>query len=97
MNTKPLLKDLCQHVTPCYAANWIVIGTLLGIPQPKLEVIELDNPHKAAHCCNAMLKQWLEMDTSASWKKLFATIESPAVTCSESDKGNCTCMLIDIK
>ena len=26
------LKDLYQHITPQYAADWEVIGTLLGIP-----------------------------------------------------------------
>ena len=29
-----------------------------------------------------MLEKWLEMDTTASWDKMFRAIESPAVTIS---------------
>ena len=35
-----------------------------------------------------MLKQWLEMDTTASWKKLFTVIESPTVSYNAPDKGD---------
>jgi len=34
-----------------------------------------------------MLKKWLEIDTTASWEKLFTVIESFAVV-SAPDKGN---------
>ena len=89
MNTKPLLKDLYQHITPQYAADWMVIGTLLGLPSGTLhDIIEHDHMHKATRFCNAMLKKWLEMDTTASWSKLFTVIESPAVSCSPPDKGD---------
>ena len=81
MNTTPLLKDLYQHITPQYAADWIVIGTLLGLPIGTLDIIEHDHMHKATRCCNAMFKKWLEVDTTASWGKLFAAIESPAMCC----------------
>ena len=38
-----------------------------------------------------MLDKWLEIDTTASWKKLFAAIESPAVTSGQAvDKGDYT-------
>ena len=88
-NTTQLLKDLYQYITPQYAADWIVIGTLLGLPSVTLDIIEHDHMHKATHCCNAMLRKWLEMDTTASWSKLFTVIESPAVSCSAPDKGDC--------
>ena len=88
MNTTPLLKDLYQHITPQYAVDWIVMGTLLGLPSPTLDIIEHDHMHRATRCCNAMLKKWLEVDTSASWRKLFTVIESPAVSCSAPDKGD---------
>ena len=88
VNTTPLLKDLYQHITPQYAADWIVIGTLLGLPSGTLDIIEHDHMHKATHCCNAMLRKWLEMDTTASWRKLFTVIESSAVSCSAPDKGD---------
>ena len=88
VNTAPSLKDLYQYITPRYAADWKVIGTLLGLPSATIEVIEHDNHHKAAKCCNAMLNKWLQVDTTASWGKLFTVIESPAVSCSAPDKGD---------
>ena len=92
MNTTPLLKDLYQHITPQYATDWIVIGTLLGLPSGTLNIIEHDNMYKATHCCNAMLKKWLEVDITATWGKLFAVIELPAVSCSAPEKGDHLCM-----
>ena len=35
-----------------------------------------------------MLKEWLQVDATASWEKLFTAIESPAVSCSTPDKGD---------
>ena len=87
MDTTPSLKDLYQHITPQYAADWEVIGTLLGLPSGTLGIIEHDNMHKATRCCNAMLRRWLEIDTSATWKKIFTVIESPAVS-SAPDNGD---------
>ena len=88
MNATPLLKDLYKHVTPRYATDWKVIGTLLGLPSETLDIIEHDHFHKAIPCCNAMLKRWLQVDTTASWSKLFTVIESPAVSYSAPDKGD---------
>ena len=88
MNTTPLPKDLQQCFTPRYAAQWRVIGTQLGLPSGTLDIIEHDNHYKARECCNAMLKEWLQVDTTASWRKLFTVIESPAVSCSAPDKGD---------
>ena len=91
MNTTPLLKDLYQDITPQYAADWKVIGTLLGLPSGELNAIEAGYPTNIKWCCNQMLEKWLEMDTTASWEKLHAAIESPAVTrtqsCSSPDRG----------
>ena len=86
-NSIPLLKDLYQHITPQYAADWIVIGTLLGLPSGMLDIIEHDHMHRATRCCNAMLRKWLEVDITASWSKLISVIESPAVSCSALDRG----------
>ena len=79
MNTTPLLKDLYQHITPEYAADWKVIGTLLGLSSGKVKAIEAGYPTNVKWCCDQMLEKWLEMDTTASWSKLFTVIESPAV------------------
>ena len=88
VNTTPLLKDLYQHITPQYAAEWEVIGTLLGVPCGELKAIEAGYPTNIKWCCNQMLKKWLEIDVAASWQKLFIIIESPAVSCSVPDEGD---------
>ena len=80
MYTTPLLKDLFQYITPQYAAEWEVVGTLLDIPSGELRAIELAYPTNIKWCCNQMLKRWLEMDSTATWEKLFTVIESPAVS-----------------
>ena len=84
MTTKPKLQDLYEHITPQYALEWKVIGTLLGVASERLDIIE----HDAELCCNDMLKWWLRVDPTASWGKLFTVIESPAVSCSAPDKGD---------
>ena len=88
MNTTPSLKDLQQCFTPQYAVQWRVIGIQLGLPNATLDIIEHDNRDKARECCNVMLNKWLQVDTTASWEKLFTVIESPAVSCSAPDKGD---------
>lgn len=87
MTSVPLLKDLYNYITPQYATKWKEIGTLLDLPTGTLDIIENDNVHKAVHCCNSMLNKWLKVDETASWEKLFAAIESPAVSCT-SHNGN---------
>ena len=89
MSAAPLLKDLYQHITPQYAADWKVIGTLLGLPSGELKAIEAGYPTNVKWCCNQMLEKWLEVDPTASWGKLFTVIESPAVSSSVPDKGAC--------
>ena len=88
VNTIPSLRDLHYYITPQYAVQWKAIGTQLGLPTGTLDIIEHDNHYKARECCNAMLKEWLQVDTTASWEKLFTVIESPAVSCSAPDKGD---------
>ena len=61
-----------------------MIGTLLGLTSGTLDIIKYDNRDKARPCCDAVLEEWLEVDPSASWEKLFKVIESPAVS---SDQG----------
>ena len=88
VNTIPLLKDLYKHITPRYAVDWKVIGTLLDLSSETLDIIEHDNHYKANECCNAMWGEWLERDTTASWGKLFTVIESPALSRGVLDKGD---------
>jgi len=85
----PLLKDLYEYVTPQYAVDWKVIGASLGLPAEALRIIEHDNTHPCNRynvkaCCNAMLEQWLEVDSAASWEKIDKAVKSRAV----SSNGN---------
>ena len=94
MNIIPLLKDLYQYVTPQYAADWKVIGTLLGLPSGELKAIEAGYPTNVKWCCNQMLEKWLEVDTTASWGKLLTVIKSLAFAMSYNAQGNdyiCMC------
>ena len=93
MTTTPKLKDLYQHITPQYAAEWKVIGTLLGLPSGGLKAIEAGYPTNVKWCCNQMWEKWLEEDPTASWEKLFTVIESGAVSSGEVvDKGDWFCV-----
>ena len=79
LDAVPQLKDLYNLVTPNYAAHWKTIGTLLDIPAGFLDGIEGAFPINPFWCCNNMLKEWLDTDTSASWRKIILAIDSPAV------------------
>ena len=85
------MKDLYENITPQFAADWKVIGTLLGLPTGELRAIEADYSTNVKWCCNKMLELWLEIDPTVSWKKLSSVIESPAVSCGASDKGDSFC------
>ena len=88
VNTIPLLKDLYLFVTPQYGPDWKVIGTLLGLSSKVLQVIEAAHPTSSTRSCNQMLENWLKLDSTATWKKLFSILESSAVSCSAPDKGD---------
>ena len=82
------LSDLYKHVTPRYAADWRVIGTLLGIPVEELDTIEGGYPTNFKWCCNRMLEKWVEIDPTASWEKLLPVIHSPVMSSTSSENGN---------
>ena len=71
---------LYEHITPRYAADWKVIGTLLGLPNAELKIIDASHPNDPRRCCNTMLEKWLEVDPNASWSKLNMVIQSPAMS-----------------
>ena len=87
VNSTPKLKDLYERITPYYASDWRVIGTLLGLPSGELKAIEAGYPTNVKWCCNQMLEKWLETDTTASWNKLYSVIQSPAVSYSAPDNA----------
>ena len=79
-STTPTLRELQRHVTPQYAADFREIGVELGLTDAKLREIEAGYPTNFKWCCNRMFAEWLRVDTTASWEKLFTAIESPAVS-----------------
>ena len=83
-----MLKDLWEHITPNYAANWKEIGVLLDLIPGELRTIQSTNPVNLKWCCNQMLEMWLDVDPQATWKKVFDVLESPALSISDpSDEG----------
>jgi len=76
-----------QPVRGVYAAQCRVIGTQLDLSSGALDIIERDKFYQTKDCCNAMLRKWLQVNTTATWRKLFTVIESPAVF-SAPDKGD---------
>ena len=77
---------------PHYAAQWRAIGAQLGLSNRRLEIIEYDNNNNAERCCVSMFTEWQDMDTTASWGKMFTVIESPAV--STSDRGDLSLYIV---
>ena len=73
--TTPTLKDLQQHIIPQCATIWREIGTQLNLSDGELSIIQADNQLSVKKCCNVMLSRWLEVDTNASWEKLFTAID----------------------
>ena len=86
VNTRPTPKDLQECITPRYATSWREIGIQLDLTNETLSIIHDDNPLNARRRCNAMLSKWLEVDTNASWQKLFNAIDKCSEQC--DDQGN---------
>jgi len=78
VTTAPQLKELCQEAIPRYAASWKMLGTLLGIQDCDLSIIEMDNYRLSVACCRSMLSTWIETDSDATWDKFYDVIKSPA-------------------
>ena len=48
----------------------------LDIPKGELDAINFDCPGNCQECCDRMLSKWLDVDTTASWKKLKKAVAS---------------------
>ena len=54
-----------------------------------LRTMEADYRSDVRSCCKQMIMKWLKNDRNATWGKLFAVIESPAVSGGQAgSKGN---------
>ena len=74
--SRPTLRELCEKVTPNFAAHWRRIGISLDIHHGELEIIESDCFRDCRECCDRMLAKWLDVDVNASWEKLRNAITS---------------------
>ena len=72
---RPELKDLCKHVLPLYAAQWRMIGIILGMQSGQLEVIKADYPNNAVECCTNLFIKWLQGNENVTWEKMFEAID----------------------
>jgi len=69
----PALADLHRHVVPKYAHRWEDLGLKLGLDANHIALISKNNaynPDRTRDCCKDMLAKWLNLDTSATWRKL---------------------------
>ena len=80
----PTLKELTEQIVPDYATQWKLIGTLLGLSEGQLKIIEYDNRHSVTECCRTMLQKWLELDPKATWEKIINVMNSRAM-CNDND------------
>lgn len=75
-----------KHTSRC-AADWKEIGTLLGLRNGELKIIEYEHSIRVRDCWCTMLAKWLEDIPNASWGQLISAIESLAKY-SSTDKGD---------
>ena len=56
-----------------HGVDWKVLGLILGIPQPKLQTIDLPS---VTECQRAVLKEWIESG-EAYWSILLKVLAGP--------------------
>ena len=75
LSIKDHLRDIFKELLPV-ATHWQNIGTLLDVPQEKLESIKHDY-NLASDCLREMVKAWLKMiDPPPTWQQLVDAVAS---------------------
>ena len=64
-----------KYVTPRYASHWKEIGIFLDLKPEEIEIIKMDNPEDTKRRCNDMFIKWLQINSNASWEKLFNALD----------------------
>ena len=75
LQSRPLLSELANLITPNYAAKWREMGLLLDLTKGKLDIIKQDYCHSAENCCNQMWGIWLDRCTTATWKDVLNVLD----------------------
>ena len=76
---KPQIRDLYSDIVPVWNTKWRELGVAIGIPSHELETISINHayhPRRCEECCRVVLSRWLEIDTTASRKKIDEAINS---------------------
>ena len=68
------MKDLNRYVVQQQAAQWEGLGLELGLERYHIDNITKDHPNESVICCRKMLQKWLDIDSSASWRKLHDAV-----------------------
>ena len=63
---------------PVIAPYWLDLGLQLLEEKnnPKLNIIEKNNPKDIEACCQEMFEYWLRVDERASWDKLISALQA---------------------
>ena len=72
--------------TSQYATDWKEIGTLLGLRNGELKIIEYEHFKSVRDCWLTMLLKWLDDFPNTSWGQLITAIES-LTNYSPTEKG----------
>ena len=72
---KPKLSELTCTVINQHAAQWEDLGALLGLEDYDIANIAKDYRNQSIDACRQMLIKWLQIDTLATWGKLYDAIE----------------------
>ena len=79
-SSRPLLRDLYDHVVPSIADKWRDIGEHLLphtlVDNRVLEVIAANHPHSVEECCKRVFEKWLCSQDDASWNQLIEAINA---------------------
>ena len=89
---RPDMGDLSRYIVRQQAAQWELLGIVLGLRQYHIANSSKDHKHDLEACCRNMLINWLELDPSATWGKLDDAIKmmllSTASAVSPNKEGN---------
>ena len=81
VNSKPIKKEILDHVVPYVVPQWYELGVkLLKEDQElQLDVIQFNYAGDYKKCCMEMFWYWLSTNSGATWKKLISALQSSAV------------------
>ena len=70
---KPTAKECVLLVKPEYMEVWFALGTLLNMPDRRLQDIKLSEQNDSDLCCTRMFMEW-ENSSNPTWSKLKAAV-----------------------